>query len=241
MSQISADDRLRSFVDRIERLNEENDAINTDKREVFSEARGAGYDVKALKAVIGIRKKRAADPDGLQEHDHMVALYLEALDRPKETGHAHTPAPAGEAQEASVASTPRKRDSGPPRDLTYSDVRAELRNGTLPNQDFQFDGALVYFAIDDAAGRLKVGISKNVEQRLRQLGPGPVGLGASEGTQPVELHTQGVAQPGSAPGLEPGGRRFESSRPDQPDDGLDIPTFMKRDANNRAPWMEGTG
>lgn len=69
----------------------------------------------------------------------------------------------------------------------------------------------------------------------------PVSGNADEDVRPTTSDTQGVAQPGSAPGLEPGGRRFESSRPDQSDDGLDIPTFMKRDANNRAPWMEGAG
>ena len=202
VSRISADDRLRSVVERIERLNEENDAINADKREIFAEARGNGYDVKALKAVIGIRKKRASDAAGHQEHEHMVALYLAALDKPTETEHARTPAPAGD---------PPDHQETPAPDFSSAD-------GGLPQPSVPAEPR-VSAASTSGSG---------------SAGP----TSASEGTQPAEPHTQGVAQPGSAPGLEPAGRRFESSRPDQSDDGLDIPTFMKRDANNRAPWMD---
>lgn len=89
--------RLRSFVERIERMEEEIAAANADKREIYAEAKHARYDVKALKAVIAIRRKRAVDAEGLQEHDAMVALYMGALDGEPEAGTpiaTRAPAPA---------------------------------------------------------------------------------------------------------------------------------------------------
>lgn len=192
--------RIRSIADRVERINEEIGALNADKREIFAEARGEGHDVKALKAAIKIRQQKANDSAGFQEHQHLVEMYLNALDRSEETGHARAPAPrTRQTSETPAPTTPPGVDGGQPQ----PSVPASLPEAAASTSD-----------------------------------PGPVGQGVSEGTQPAELHTQGVAQPGSAPGLEPGGRRFESSRPDQSDDGLDIPTFMKRDKHNRAPFMK---
>jgi len=57
--QTSARDQLRTIVARIERLEEEKAALATDLREVYAEAKGNGFDVKALRAVIRIRKQDA--------------------------------------------------------------------------------------------------------------------------------------------------------------------------------------
>ena len=55
--QSSAKDQLRAIVARIERLEEEKAALAADLREVYAEAKGNGFDVKALKSVIRIRKQ----------------------------------------------------------------------------------------------------------------------------------------------------------------------------------------
>ena len=71
-----AKDHLRSFVDRIERLAEEREALSADIREVFSEARGVGFDTKILREVIRLRKLDKAD---YQEREAVLDLYLNAL------------------------------------------------------------------------------------------------------------------------------------------------------------------
>ena len=71
-----AADRLKSFIDRIENLETEKRAISDDIREVKSEARGAGFDMKAINTILARRKQDASD---LAEHDAIVELYLRAL------------------------------------------------------------------------------------------------------------------------------------------------------------------
>ncbi len=71
-----AADRLRSFIERVERLEEDKAAIMNDIKEVYAEAKGEGYDVKTLRQVIRIRKMDRADR---QEQEAMLDLYLAAL------------------------------------------------------------------------------------------------------------------------------------------------------------------
>ncbi len=71
-----AADRLRSFIERIERLEEEKAAIMADQKEVYAEAKGEGYDSKILRQVIRIRKMDRADR---QEQEALLELYLAAL------------------------------------------------------------------------------------------------------------------------------------------------------------------
>jgi uncharacterized protein (UPF0335 family) len=68
--------RLKSIVERIERLNEEKDALSKDITEVYAEAKGAGYDTKVLRKVIAARKLDRADR---QEQEAILDLYLSAL------------------------------------------------------------------------------------------------------------------------------------------------------------------
>lgn len=78
MSEVGgvAGDRLKSFIDRIERLEEEKKAIADDIREVKAEAKGAGFAPKALNEII---KRRTWDAADLAEHDEIVTLYMAAL------------------------------------------------------------------------------------------------------------------------------------------------------------------
>ena len=71
-----AGDRLKSFVERIERLNEEKRALVEDVREVFIEVKSAGFEVKAVRAII---RERAQDADDLKEHLAIVEIYKRSL------------------------------------------------------------------------------------------------------------------------------------------------------------------
>jgi len=71
-----AGERLRSFIERVERLEEEKATIMNDVKEVYAEAKGEGYDVKILRQVIRIRKMDRADR---QEQEALLDLYLSAL------------------------------------------------------------------------------------------------------------------------------------------------------------------
>ncbi len=71
-----AAERLKSFIERVERLEEEKAALAADIREVFAEAKGNGFDTKIMRQVIKLRKMEANDR---QEHEHLLDLYKRAL------------------------------------------------------------------------------------------------------------------------------------------------------------------
>lgn len=68
--------RLRAFVERVERLEEEKAALADDIKEVFAEAKAQGFDVKTLRKVIALRKKDAQER---QEEEALLDTYLAAL------------------------------------------------------------------------------------------------------------------------------------------------------------------
>jgi uncharacterized protein (UPF0335 family) len=72
-----AADRLRSIVERIERLEEEKKALSGDIKDIFQEAKSAGFDIKILRQVIRLRKM---DQAALQEADTLLDLYRRALE-----------------------------------------------------------------------------------------------------------------------------------------------------------------
>jgi uncharacterized protein (UPF0335 family) len=74
--QTSAKDQLRAFVARIERIEEEKAALAADLREVYAEAKGSGFDVKALRAVVRLRKQ---DETKRREDEAVLSTYLHAL------------------------------------------------------------------------------------------------------------------------------------------------------------------
>ena len=71
-----AADRLRSLVERIERLEEERKALGGDIRDIFVEAKSAGFDVKVLRALLRIRKQEPAD---VEEQETLLDVYRRAL------------------------------------------------------------------------------------------------------------------------------------------------------------------
>ncbi len=71
-----AKEHLRSFIERVERLEEERQALTADIREVYAEAKGQGFDTKIMRQVVRLRKLETADR---QEQEAMLDLYLSAL------------------------------------------------------------------------------------------------------------------------------------------------------------------
>ncbi|HEX2591702.1 MAG TPA: DUF2312 domain-containing protein [Rhizomicrobium sp.] len=71
-----AKEHLKSFIERVERLEEERTALTADIREVYSEAKGTGFDTKIMRQVVRLRKMETADR---QEQEAMLDLYLSAL------------------------------------------------------------------------------------------------------------------------------------------------------------------
>jgi uncharacterized protein (UPF0335 family) len=71
-----AGDRLRSFIERIERLDEEKRALGADIKEVFSEAKSAGFDLPTMRQILRIRKMDQEDQD---EKQALLDTYMNAL------------------------------------------------------------------------------------------------------------------------------------------------------------------
>jgi uncharacterized protein (UPF0335 family) len=70
-------DRICSFIERVEHIDEEIKALNEGKKEVFAEAKGEGFDVKVLKEILRLRKQDKEDHD---EQDTLLDLYLRAME-----------------------------------------------------------------------------------------------------------------------------------------------------------------
>ena len=71
-----AEEQLKSIIDRIERLEEEKKAISDDIRDVYAESKGNGYDVKALRTIVRLRKQ---DVNERAEHEAILDRYMQAL------------------------------------------------------------------------------------------------------------------------------------------------------------------
>lgn len=68
--------RLKAFVERIEKLEEEKSAVSTDIKDVYGEAKGTGFDVKTLRKLIRLRKM---DEEKRREEDELLELYRAAI------------------------------------------------------------------------------------------------------------------------------------------------------------------
>lgn len=71
-----AADRLRSIIERVERLEEERKALGADIRDIFTEAKSAGFDVKVVKQIIKLRKQ---EPSEVEEQETLLDIYRKAL------------------------------------------------------------------------------------------------------------------------------------------------------------------
>lgn len=68
--------RLKSFFDRIERLEEERKGLSDDIKEVYAEAKGVGFDTKTMRKIMKLRKM---NPDARREQDELLELYKAAV------------------------------------------------------------------------------------------------------------------------------------------------------------------
>lgn len=71
-----AGERLRSFIERVERLEEEKSALAEDIREVYAEAKGVGFDAKTMRKIVKLRKM---DAEKRREEDELLELYCTAI------------------------------------------------------------------------------------------------------------------------------------------------------------------
>ncbi|MBO1326439.1 MAG: DUF2312 domain-containing protein [Acetobacter sp.] len=71
-----AADRLRSIIERVERLEEERKALAGDIKDIFTEAKSAGFDVKVIRQIIRIRKQEPAE---VEEQETLLDIYRRAL------------------------------------------------------------------------------------------------------------------------------------------------------------------
>jgi uncharacterized protein (UPF0335 family) len=71
-----ARERLKSFIERIENLEEEKSALTADIREIYSEAKGIGLDIKTLRQIVSLRKLDSSDR---QQQEELLDLYKNAL------------------------------------------------------------------------------------------------------------------------------------------------------------------
>ncbi len=71
-----ASERLKTFIERIERLEEDKANVANDIREVYAEAKGEGYDAKVMRKLVTLRKK---DPHQRREEEELLELYLAAI------------------------------------------------------------------------------------------------------------------------------------------------------------------
>ena len=69
-------DRLRSLIERIERLEEERKALGNDIKDIYGEAKSAGFDVKVLRQIIRLRKQEPAE---IEEQETLLDVYRRAL------------------------------------------------------------------------------------------------------------------------------------------------------------------
>ncbi|MDN7350467.1 DUF2312 domain-containing protein [Acetobacter senegalensis] len=72
---ISAD-RLRSIIERVERLEEERKALSGDIKDIYTEAKSAGFDVKVIRQIIRLRKQEPAE---IEEQETLLSIYRRAL------------------------------------------------------------------------------------------------------------------------------------------------------------------
>ncbi|GAN62616.1 DUF2312 domain-containing protein [Acetobacter indonesiensis] len=71
-----AADRLRSIIERVERLEEERKALAGDIKDIFTEAKSAGFDIKVIKQIIRLRKQEPAE---VEEQETLLDIYRRAL------------------------------------------------------------------------------------------------------------------------------------------------------------------
>ena len=150
-----AQDQIKALVDRILRMKEEAKAINSDIREIYAEAKSNGFDKTVLGKLVTYVEKRQTDASAVLESESLFDLYLTAYDSAVGTknANAHT----------------HEKNWQAPRKASLGDQKDAYRAGQPISQDFQYENASVYFFAFYEIGRVKIGVSNDVDARLRDL------------------------------------------------------------------------
>lgn len=131
MNPSLAPEQLRALVERIERLEEEKKAISDDIKEVYGEAKGAGFDTKTLRKVVALRK---LDSASREEQETMLELYMNAL------GMNRSDAPAG-AETAGAQTASAETASAPAAGTPAASAPAASRESAQSNGEGDGEGA----------------------------------------------------------------------------------------------------
>lgn len=186
-----AQDQIKAFVERIERLEEERKAIAGDIAEVYAEAKGNGFDKKALKAVVRIR---ATDHSERMEHEALVELYMSAL------GMVAAPADDGEDEQPHVRARAPARESAP-KSTEQPTAAAEVTTPERTPADRRGGPERPLAAVPPASA---TAVAKKVEQREQEAS---VELPVEPQSEPAEGATptsaghgdRGAVVPSAAP------------------------------------------
>ena len=146
--------RLKSFIDRVLRLKEEEDTIKADIREVYAEMKGEGYDKTAAGQLVAyLRKVEKKGREEIEAANTVFDLYLNEYENGTVSSHTH-------AREGNYQS---------PRQASMSEIKEAYKSGAPISQDFRFESANVYFIAFPGIGRIKIGISNEVERRIAAI------------------------------------------------------------------------
>jgi uncharacterized protein (UPF0335 family) len=137
-----AGDRLRSYIERIERLEEERKALAADVKDIYSEVKSAGFDVKVVRQLIRIRKQEPAE---VEEQEMLLDIYRAAIgmlggkplsertrqrfDPPAEQDEPKAPQPRGEGADQETASEEQETPPAAARGSTHEDIAAARAQG----------------------------------------------------------------------------------------------------------------
>lgn len=143
---------LKSFIERVERIQEDIDNLNNDKKEVFAEAKGTGFDTKIMKAIIKLRKMEEADR---REYEELLELYKAALGMWSDT-------PLGEAAEELARRGARKPENDAPGETEPDETPEPPRRSRqasdaekLAADELETKAALARMSVESAAAMAK--------------------------------------------------------------------------------------
>lgn len=118
-------ERLRAFIERVERLEEEKAALAADIREVYAEAKAGGFDTKTMRQIVRLRKMSSAERE---EHEALLDIYKAALGMLNDT-------PLGEAARRRLSRPPKKPDGGKPAAGQTENGQTDLEDALAEDED----------------------------------------------------------------------------------------------------------
>jgi len=199
-----SDDAIKAIIERVQRLQEEKRTIEDDIKEVYAEARGNGYDVKVLRAVV---KHLGKDQDEVAEFDAIFDLYLQAYQQAGSASHTHVARDAAE----------RTRE-----DRSKDRLSEAMADNKACSAEMLADGL-----ISPEAHAENVALSDAVATKL---GSGVVGEAGWKlpPAKPLRPHCQRPDACGSYGSKHCGACERAAKSAEGDDEGSDVPAFLRR-------------